>query len=210
MLLRKKEIRSLERIYRLNLINSLSGVKPVNLIGTRSNRNEDNVAIFSSVVHLSSNPAQLGFVMRPQSEIKKDTYANIIETGTYTINHVSESFVKKAHYTSAKLERTQSEFDLMKIEREFIEDFHAPFVKSSAVKVGMQHLENIPLPNGCIFVVGEVILIAFPEESANKKGQIDLSAYHGMGVSGLNTYYTLKKLTDFPYVRVDEIPDFDA
>ncbi|MEQ8559888.1 MAG: flavin reductase [Cytophagales bacterium] len=199
----------MDRTYRLNLINSISGVKPANLVGTRSADGKDNLAIFSSVVHLGSNPAQLGLVMRPQNQELKDTYANIINTGVYTINHVSESFAKKAHYTSAKLKREESEFDLMKIERQFIDGFKAPFVKQSEVKIGMSLLEKIDLPNNCIFIVGEVVLVDFPVESVNDLGQLDMSTYGGVGISGLNTYYALNKIATYPYVRVDEIPNFN-
>ena len=51
MIIRNKEIKKLEKVYRLNLINSITGIKPANLIGTRSNKGIDNVAIFSSIVH---------------------------------------------------------------------------------------------------------------------------------------------------------------
>lgn len=209
MLLTKSDIAKLERKYRLNLINSLSGVKPVNLIGSRSSDEYDNLAIFSSVVHLGSSPAQFGLVMRPQGEQLRDTYSNIIETDYYTINHVSESFIEKAHYTSAKLGKEESEFDVMKIEREFIAGFHAPFVKRSSIKLGMQHLESIPLPNGCIFMIGEVMLIDLPNETLNDKGQVNLASYNCTGLSGLNTYYSLSKLASFPYVRTNEIPQFE-
>ena len=74
MELRKTDIEKLERKYRLKLINSITGVKPANLVGTRSKENQDNLAIFSSAVHLGSNPAQIGLVMRPQTKGIKDTY----------------------------------------------------------------------------------------------------------------------------------------
>ena len=51
------DIKNLDKVYRLNLINSITGIKPANLIATRSKNGVDNVAIFSSVVHLGSNPA---------------------------------------------------------------------------------------------------------------------------------------------------------
>lgn len=209
MQLEREALEQLEHKYKLNLINSITGIKPANLIGTRSSYNKDNVAIFSSVVHLGSSPAQLGFVMRPQASSPRDTYLNIKETGYYTINHVSESFIKKAHYTSAKLEVGDSEFDKMKIEKTFIGDFHAPFVKDSVVKIGMKHLESIPLPNECTFVIGSVELVVLPDSIINELGQIDLSAYACAGISGLNTYYGFNKLDSFPYVRTSEIPDFE-
>ncbi len=208
MQLRKDEIENLDRKYRLNLINSITGIKPANLIGTRSLNNEDNLAIFSSVMHLGSHPAQLGFILRPQNETPRDTYLNIMETGVYTINHVSESFIQKAHYTSAKLERGESEFSRMNLDKEYIDAFHAPFVKESVVKMAMKHLENIPLPNGCIFVTGEVEFILAPDNSINHLGQLDLETDNCVGVSGLNTYYGLTKLDTFPYVRNEEIPNF--
>lgn len=210
MILKEKDFDDMQSRYRANLINSITGIKPANLIGTRSNFGQDNVAIFSSVVHLGSNPAQIGIVTRPQKPNIKDTYANIIETGFYTINHVSKEFIEKAHYTSAKLERKDSEFDFMHLKRQFIDDFHAPFVAESQVKIGMKFLKEIELPNACSFIIGEIVMINFPEEWVDDNGHLDLSAYHAVGISGLNSYYGLEKLAQFPYAKLDEIPDFNA
>ncbi len=209
MQLKKEEIEQLERKFRLNLINSISGIKPANLIATKSQSNQENVAIFSSVVHLGSSPAQLGFIMRPQTEVPRDTYPNILETGFYTINHISESFIKKAHFTSAKLEKGDSEFKRMKLEPEYLDEFYAPFVKESAVKIGLKYQESIPLPNGCLFVIGSVEIIHLPDHTINELGQLNLEGYAGVGISGLNTYYGLNILETFPYVREDSIPDFE-
>lgn len=209
MLLKENDIKTLDRKFRLNLINSLTGVKPANLIGTTSKDKKDNLAIFSSLVHLGSDPAQIGMVTRPQTDQLKDTYANILETGYYSINHVSESFIKKAHYTSAKLEKEDSEFDVMNLEREFIGDFIAPFVAESKVKIGMKYLESMDLPNGCIFIIGEIVLIELSDDDINEKGQLDHASYDGVGIGGLNSYYSLRKLETFPYVRNNEIPNFN-
>ena len=209
MLLKENDIKTMERKFRLNLINSITGIKPANLVGTRAAAGQDNLAIFSSIVHLGSNPAQIGLVMRPQTNGIKDTYANITETGYYTINHISKPFIKKAHYTSAKLKKKDSEFDVMNLKRDFIADFFAPFVAQSHVKVGMRHLESLDLPNGCIFIIGEVVLIQFSEALINDKGQLDLAKYDAVGISGLDSYYALEKMATFPYVRINEIPDFN-
>lgn len=204
----REEIEKMDRKYRLNLVNSASGIKPANLIGTRSVDGQENVAIFSSIVHLGSNPAQLGFVMRPPSDPPRDTYPNILDTGYYTINHVSTPFIKKAHYTSAKLDRDDSEFNRMKIDQEYVADFHAPFVKESLVKLGMKYMDSVPLPNGCTFVIGTVELLICPDHAVNTYGQIDLESYDCAGISGLNTYYKLTKVNSFPYVRTHELPNF--
>jgi flavin reductase (DIM6/NTAB) family NADH-FMN oxidoreductase RutF len=101
-----------------------------------------------------------------------------------------------------------SEFDRMSLNTEFNDDFYAPFVKESLVKLGMKHSESIPLPNGCTFIIGTVELIIVPDDAMNIEGQLDLSSYYCTGISGLNTYYGLRRLDSFPYVRVNEIPDF--
>lgn len=210
MLYTKDDLKALDRKYRLNLINSITGIKPANLVGTRSKNNEDNVAIFSSLVHIGSNPAHLGLVIRSQMHGLKDTYSNITETGYYTINQISENFIKKAHYTSAKIAKEHSEFDMMKLEREFKECFWAPFVACSFLKIGMKLIEAISLPNGCFFIVGEILLVQVPGESVNEKGQINLAQFNAVGIGGLNTYYRLEKIADYPYVRNHQIPEFDA
>ena len=93
MKLTKEAITETSRVKRLNLINAVTGVKPANLVGTKSKSGNTNVAIFSSVVHLGSHPALLGFFMRPQHEVRRDTYHNIVETSSYTINQVHTDFV---------------------------------------------------------------------------------------------------------------------
>ena len=52
----EEDIENLDKVFRINLINSCSGYKSANLIGTKSNEGTTNVAVFSSIVHLASNP----------------------------------------------------------------------------------------------------------------------------------------------------------
>ena len=57
-----EDIRQLEKRHRANLINSITGVKSANLIGTRNKEGNTNLSIVSSVVHLGSNPALIGYI----------------------------------------------------------------------------------------------------------------------------------------------------
>ena len=102
----KNDILEMDKIKRLNIVNSITGIKPGNLIATMSKENKTNLAIFSSVVHLGSNPALLGFILRPQEKVRRDTYNNILESGSYTINHLPNNLTKNGHYTSAKFKRS--------------------------------------------------------------------------------------------------------
>ena len=192
------DIKNLDKVYRLNLINSITGIKPANLIVTRSKDEVDNVAIFSSVVHLGSNPAMIGFVMRPQSNINSDTYQNILDTKCYTINHITEKIYKKAHMTSGKTD--QSEFDILDIDKESC-DFRVPFIKRSPVQIGMKLLKTIDLPNKCIFIIGEPKIIIINDKIITSEGKINLSSGNIVGLSGLDGYYNLNYLDSLEYVR---------
>ncbi|HAY88881.1 MAG TPA: flavin oxidoreductase, partial [Bacteroidetes bacterium] len=108
----QKDVQAMDRIERLNLINSLSGIKPVNLIGSIDADGNENLAIFSSVVHLGSSPALFGFILRPRGEVRRHTHENILATGEYTINFVHTDFIQEAHFTSIKVEEHVSEFDI--------------------------------------------------------------------------------------------------
>lgn len=209
MHLSKEAIQNMDRIKRLNIINSVSGIKPANLIGTISDDGITNLGIFSSVIHLGSNPAILGYILRPDVDVRRHTYENIQQNGQYTINHIHQSFVEQAHYTSAKFEADVSEFDTCQLTAEFLPGFKAPFVKESFLKLGMRFVEAIPIPiNGTLMVVGEVEHIILPENAIDTEGHIDLANLSGVGISGLNSYYALNKIAQFPYARVSELPEF--
>lgn len=198
----------MDRVKRLKIINSVSGIKPANLIGTISDSDDTNLAIFSSVVHLGSQPALLGFIMRPAGEVPRHTYDNILQNGYYTINHIHEPFIKNAHYTSAKFDIGTSEFDSCGLTSEYIDDFKAPFVKESRLKIGMRFVQEIDIElNNTKLIIGEIHQLIMPNECF-VHDDIDLSIINNVGISGLNTYYALNKLERLPYARLGEVPNF--
>ena len=208
MHLNPNDLKNLDRTERILLINSITGIKPGNLIGTVSNNGTTNLAVFSSVVHLGSDPALLGFVLRPTGEVPRHTYENILENEVYTINHIPVSHTKKAHYTSAKFDKSVSEFDRCGFTEEFIENFKAPFVKESLVKVGLHYCETIEIKqNGTKMVIGEIKHILLPKKEINFP-DLNLEQCESAGISGLNSYYSFNKIDRYPYARLNEIPEF--
>ena len=204
-----QDIQELSKYYRANLINSITGYKPANLIGTVSETGETNLAVFSSVVHLGANPPLVGMIVRPAT-VPRHSYENILATGYYTINHVHESFVEKAHFTSANFERSDSEFDTCKLQAEYIADFKAPFVQESNVKLGMKFLQEISIElNGTILIIGQIEHLILPEEIIGEDGNVDLEAVETICVSGLQSYSKVGKLAKFEYARVKNVPDFE-
>lgn len=200
----RSEIDSMEKIYRANLINSITGYKPANLIGTISGEGITNLAIISSVMHLGSNPPLIGFIQRPVT-VQRDTYENIIKTGYYTINHVHGEFIGKAHQTSARFARDVSEFEACDLSEEYINGFKAPYVKESKVKIGMHFLQEIPIvQNGTILIIGEIIDIHISNQCLEKDGNLDLNLVNDVCISGLSTYHKVSHKASFSYAKPDQ------
>ena len=206
MYLNKDSIQQLEKVDRLNLINSITGISPANLIGTISKDSIENLAIFSSIVHIGSNPPLMGFILRPTKKIRRDTYENIIETNKFTINHVNLDMIERSHYTSVKFDRNESEFQKCRLTAEYLNNFQAPYVKESYAKVGLE-LEDIQSikSNGCRLIIGRVERLYVPDSAIYKNGNIQLDLSNSIGVGGLNTYYSLDKIAEYPYARVNNL-----
>jgi flavin reductase (DIM6/NTAB) family NADH-FMN oxidoreductase RutF len=205
-----QNITELEQRFRSNLINSISGYKPANLIGTISNKGVANLAVFSSVVHIGANPPLLGFILRPTGVVPRHTYENIKDNGVYTINHVHEQFIAQAHWTSAKFEQNESEFEKCGLTAEFIESFAAPFVRESEIKIGLKFIEEIPVNlNKTILMIGEIQHIILPENSLLENGNVDLNKVKDVAISGLETYHRVERIESFPSARTNNLPEFD-
>ena len=86
----RADIDQMDKIFRLNLINSCTGYKSANLIGTQSADGRTNLAVFSSITHLGSNPPLIGFVLRPTT-VPRDSYRNIKSSSFFTVqSHSSQ------------------------------------------------------------------------------------------------------------------------
>jgi len=103
-------IENMDKRFRANFINSVTGFKSANLLGSISKDGVTNLAVFSSVTHLGSNPALLGFVTRP-TVVPRHTYSNIKENKQFTVNHINSSIIAQAHQTAARYDSEVSEFD---------------------------------------------------------------------------------------------------
>lgn len=209
MIWTEQDIKSAEKVTRLRMINAITGIKPANLIGTQSAAGRHNLAVFSSVVHLGSDPALIGFILRPYGEVPRHTWQNIQETGHYTINHIPESYTQQAHYTSAKFPAEISEFDRCGFTPEFVSGINAPFVRESSLKMGLRFVSATEIPlNGTTLVIGKIIHLTIPDEFIDPAGELDLQLAQSTGISGLNSYYRLEKIGQYPYARLSELNDW--
>lgn len=196
-----EDLKALDKVPRLNLVNSVTGYKSANLIGSISKEGKPNLAIFSSVTHLGSDPALLGFIMRPAT-VPRDTYKNMKETGYFTVNHVTENLIQRAHQTSANYKEEISEFDETQIASEYQEGISQPFVKESPVRLLCKYLNEYPIvENGCIHIIASIEEIYFEKEMLNHDYWLQLEKGKVVTVNGLDGYCLPKLLDRFEYAR---------
>lgn len=200
------DIENMDQRYRAQFVNSLSGFKSANLVGTVSANGEQNVCVVNSVFHLGASPALMGMIMRPHS-VRRDTLENIIETKRYTLNHIQKSMVSAAHQTSARYDKGVSEFDETGLTPYFSDSFTAPYVNESKVKIGMQ-LEQINKieANDTQMVIGRVVEVLVDEHAVLADGFIDLEALNTVSIASLDGYYEPKLVNRYQYAKPGNLP----
>jgi flavin reductase (DIM6/NTAB) family NADH-FMN oxidoreductase RutF len=120
---------------------------------------------------------------------------------------VHQEFVDRAHYTSAKFEKDESEFLPCNLGEQFLDGFPAPFVQESRLKLGINYLESYEIKeSNTLFVVGSIERVYLPEGILNEDGQLDLNMLVTVAISGLNNYHSIKQIASFPYSRPGKFP----
>jgi flavin reductase (DIM6/NTAB) family NADH-FMN oxidoreductase RutF len=201
MYISSEEISKLDHRYRAMLINSLTGFKCLQMIGTMNQNGISNLGIFNSIFHLGAHPPLLGMIFRPQSE-NHDTLKNIKTAGIFTLNNVLESNYQQAHQTSARYPSNCSEFVECGFTELFIADFEAPFVAESSIKLGMELKETIDIKlNGTTLVIGEIKHIILNQNLVEADGYIDHLKAQTTTVAGLDSYFSTNFLARLAYAK---------
>lgn len=199
-------IQSWERFYRANFINSLTGFKSVSLVGTADESGNENLGIFSSIVHIGSDPALVGYINRPR-KAAPHTLANIESNGIYTINHIQPSFLEQAHQTSAKYPPEISEFESVGLTPEYHENIKAPFVKESNVKYALSLKEIIPIShNDTFLVIGKIEVVQLGGNFVSPDGFIDLNKAGSICSNGIDSYYATSSIGRYEYAKPGKKP----
>ncbi len=197
----RDDISQMEKIERINLMNSCTGYKSANLIATISKEGISNVAVFSSITHLGSNPGLLGFIVRPTT-VPRDTYTNLKDIGYFTVNHITSTMIIDAHHTSANYENGISEFDKTNLEEEFKNDLKIPFVKGSPVQLYCKYLNEYYIKeNNTIHIIASIEHIYYNENMEHKDGWLQLDKGNVVAINGSDGYCLPKLVDRFEYAR---------
>ena len=200
----KAEIAELNNRYRNNLINSISGYKSANLIGTISKTGTTNLAVFNSIVHLGSNPALLGFILRPTT-VPRHSFSNMKENGVFTVNHIAKNQIEAAHHTSAKYPEEISEFDQTELNPVYKNDFAAPFVEGAPIQIACRYVNDYLIEeNDTRLVVGAIEGVYIDDKMILDDGWVQLDLGEVVTINGLDGYALPQLIERFPYARPKE------
>lgn len=191
---------------RAHFFNTLSGFKPIHLLGTADGEGNQNVAIFSQVFHIGANPPLLGVLFRPAT-VPRHSLANLEETGFFTLNHVSADLVSRAHQTAAKYKGDESEFEAVGLTPANSALHTAPYVAEAPIQIGLKFKEKqLVQANETILVVGEIVEVFYPKAALKEDGYLDLQTLNIACCTGMDAYHTTEKLQRMAYAQPDTTP----
>jgi len=201
MEIHRDDLINMEQRYRAMFINSLSGYKSANLIGTIDGQGMTNLAIMSSAFHLGAQPPLMGLIVRPDVA-ERHTLDNIRSTGVYTINHVNQKIYRQAHQTSARYPKSISEFDAVGLTVEYRHNFTAPFVKESSISMGLElRQEQLMEINGTHLLIGEIVAVKVPDDTVSDDGFIDVAKADTLAIGGLDGYFSAQLQERLAYAK---------
>ena len=205
----KHALKSLSKRQRVALVNSLPGFKPVVLVGTVDENNRTNLCVINSCFHVGADPALMGMIIRPAPQgTERHTLENILATKTYSVNAVTRDMAQRAHQTSARFCRDQSEFDACGFTEQWHDDVTAPFVSESPLQLGLKLVDHLPLAiNGTHLIIGSIELIDLSDSARRDDGTLDLQSMDIVAGVGLDAYHTVNVGLRFTYAKPDQPPE---
>lgn len=192
------EIDALDNRVRANFFNKLSGYKSPFLVGTKTD-SLSNLSLFSNVFHIGSSERLIGMISRPDV-VERHTIENIRKSKKYSLNFITQEMIDRAHHTSARFKKEQSEFSECGFQEHYYEGFSQPFVKESPLSLAMNMKEIIDLKvNNTHLIIGEVEEIFCINELEFMS--FNLQEYSPVAVSGIDTYLQAAFLVKKEYAK---------
>ncbi|PSC71889.1 Flavin reductase-FMN-binding domain containing [Micractinium conductrix] len=184
--------------------------RPIAFVSTQSAAGEGNLAPFSyfNVVAHAPPHVVIGFASsRLRSHGRKDTLVNILETGEFVVNIMSEWFVEAANHCCGNFDYGEDEMQLSGLTPRPSVKVRPPRVAESAVHMECLLRHNYEVKNAAgdvtgTIVIGEVVMMHVHEGVAGRspsgKLVVDIEKYKPVSRLGGNTYARTSGLFDLP------------
>lgn len=162
------------------LMNAIVAPRPIAWIGSQDVNGRGNLAPFSHFNVASGAPAIISVSMNtPEDRPRKDTLANILDTGVFSVNLVSEALLPMMVATSAPLPRGADEAAELGVATEPCDFIAAPRVVQAPATLECRLYRTIeiePEREGdtlSTLVLGRVIGIRLHDEYLDEKSRFD-------------------------------------
>ncbi|OZG74685.1 flavin oxidoreductase [Hahella sp. CCB-MM4] len=203
MFIDRLAIENMEHLYRVAFVNSLSGFKSANLLGTVDHSGQTNLSVVSSCVHIGAHPPLLSMIIRPHS-VGRHSLENILEVGEYTLNHIHQDIYRQAHQTSARYPKEVSEFEATGLTECWQDGWKAPYVREANIRLGLKFREHHHLAiNGTELIIGEIMQVLVPDDCVREDGMVDIEKAGTLALSGLDRYHRSEHLARLSYAKPD-------
>ena len=91
---------------------------------------------------------------------------------------------------------------MTKFESEYLNEFPAPFVKSSKIKLGCKYLNKYEIKeNDTLLMVAEINDIYFENEYLNEDGWLQLDKAKSVAINGLDGYALPSLIDRYKYAK---------
>ena len=170
--------------------------RPIALVSTLSNTGIHNLAPFSFFTGLTSNPPTIGFapIVKGKEGHKKDTLANIENTGEFVINVVTEEISHKMIKTASDFPPDIDEFKMAgftAIESKIVKPQR---VKESPINLECMLYKIVYIGDGTegsgAFIIGEIVAYHI-EDALYNQGKINTALLKPIGRLAGQEYTTL-------------------
>lgn len=170
------------------IIKSAVTPRPIGWISTSSPSGVDNLAPFSCYNYVSSEYPVVMFSSKVREDgEQKDTARNVIETGEFVVNVVTEDVAEKMDRSSAELPPEDSEFDFADLERADSTHVAPPRVGEAVIAMECTEIESLEVKDRSVFF-GEVETFHVDNELL-ANGKIEMESLDTVGRLG-GPYYT--------------------
>lgn len=160
--------------------------RPIAWVSTISADGQPNLAPFSFFNAVCANPPTVLFCtgVRGADRSPKDTYHNVVATGAFVINFVTEGLAAAMNITAAEVPAEVNEFERAGLTAAPGKMVRVPHVAESPAHLECTLREIITIneePGGGYVILGTVVHMHFDDSIYREGNYIDLDAFQPVG-----------------------------
>jgi flavin reductase (DIM6/NTAB) family NADH-FMN oxidoreductase RutF len=158
--------------------------RPIGWISSINAKGERNLAPFSFFNVVGYDPPHVIFAPINPNGKKKDTTANVLETGEFVVNMVTEELADKMNKTSAALPPDVDEFEFAGLTPQESIKVKPPRVKESLIQFEcklVHHYSFVDKQNGSTIFIGQVVMIHVADDILLPDFKINTDVYKTIG-----------------------------